>query len=86
MVNCCGKARSGRFCRECGRRLADGAGVYGLLGHCRTQATKLEKRVAQDHESGWTPSPREAAAVRWRAWADALEKVLAAQVTEDVDG
>lgn len=84
-IQCCGKARTTRFCPDCGKRLRNDDGLYGLLIHCRKNEEKFRSEHQRCDVSEMSDaqliyrSSRLDAADKWKAWGDQLAQILDGQ-------
>jgi hypothetical protein len=88
-TECCGKPRDTPFCPRCGGRLAGESPLDELLRHIRV--TERNSRAQQERWSKPRPgndpsdvSPtlaerKRATADKWKAWGDALARLMAAE-------
>jgi hypothetical protein len=83
-LDCCGKQRSGRFCSECGKPLANGP-LWDLLRSCRATEKGLRTRAETERRQGeregderyikWSDK-NVRNADEWKARGDALLELL----------
>lgn len=81
---CCGTEQPTRFCPHCGKELVPENSLRTLLAHLRVLQSRTEAQ-AETWAARKSTSEREKradarkvrAAAKWKAWADALEAMLA---------
>jgi hypothetical protein len=92
-MRCCGKTVSTRFCPECGTKLGEPTDLRGLLAHLRSNQRATETIAIRRAEWIKKNHPGDATYVKalekvekrvaqWKAWADALEGLIASAATE----
>jgi hypothetical protein len=78
MIECCGQPRSGRFCSECGKVLADGP-LWDLLKSCRKSEQQLRTESEKNRKANRMRMAESGMrrAQAWKARGDALAELLA---------
>jgi hypothetical protein len=76
MVQCCGAERLTHYCADCGKRLYQDDGLFGLLVHCEKTARIMETRSTNARWGKEQAAKDEKDGRRWRAWATDLLALL----------